>query len=91
MRTTRLLVGSARARGDNSVRVVISINSKAAEPRSMIDTFEFKIDSDVITDNKKLSAVILSTFIPQFVIYEYWYRPRVTPAQPWGPGANVHP
>jgi hypothetical protein len=65
--------------GDNSVRVVISIDSKAAEPRSTIDTFEFRIDSAVITDNKKLSAVILSTFILLFVVYEYWYQSRVTP------------
>jgi hypothetical protein len=61
--------------GDNSVRVVISIDSIAAEPRSMADAFEFRIDSAVITNNNKLTAAILFTFIPLFVVYEYWYRP----------------
>jgi hypothetical protein len=61
--------------GENSIRVVISIDSKAAEPRSTADAFEFRIDSVVITDNSKLAAVILLTFIPLFVVYEYWHRP----------------
>ena len=78
--------------GENSVRVFILIDSKAAEQRSTIDTFEFRIDTAVITDNKKLSAVILSTFIPLFVVYEYWYQSRVPPSHNHGgPGANVHP
>jgi hypothetical protein len=63
--------------GKNSIRVVISIDSKAAEPRSTADAFEFIIDSVVITDNSKLAAVILLTFIPLFVVYEYWHRSTV--------------
>jgi len=61
--------------GDNSVRIIISIDSNAAEPRSTADAFDFKIDSAVITNNYKLTAAILFTFIPLFVVYEYWYRP----------------
>jgi len=60
--------------GDNSIRVLISIDSIAAEPRSTADAFEFRIDSAVITNNNKLTAAILFTFIPLFIVYEYWYQ-----------------
>lgn len=61
---------------DNSIRVVISIDSKATETKSTADSFELRIDSFVTTDNNRLTAVILFTFIPLVAIYEKLYRPH---------------
>lgn len=60
--------------GENTVRVNISLNSTAPEPRIRLDYFEFHIDSIVITDNFRLSALILVSFTSFGIIYNT--RPR---------------
>jgi len=55
--------------GENTVSVNISFNSTAPEPRIRPDYFEFHIDSIVITDNFRLSALILVSFISFVIIY----------------------
>lgn len=48
--------------GENTIRVHISFNSMTNEPRTMIDSFEFQIDSVVVTNNYRLTAIIVLLF-----------------------------
>ena len=48
--------------GENTIRVHISFNSTANEPRTRSDSFEFQIDSEVITNNYRLTALIVLLF-----------------------------
>ena len=58
--------------GENIVRIHISFNSIATEPRTKDDSFEFHIDSVVITDNYRLTVLILFTFTSIVMIHRYW-------------------
>lgn len=45
--------------GEDTVRVHISFNSTANEPRTRSDSFEFHIDSEVVTNNYRLTVIIV--------------------------------
>ncbi len=60
--------GTLRA-GENKVKVHISIDSVAVEPRTRPDFFEFKLGSVVVTENFRLAALLLLSFTLFGVIY----------------------
>ena len=47
---------------ENTIKVTISFNSTANEPRTKTDSFEFHIDSVVVTNNYRLTALIVLLF-----------------------------
>jgi hypothetical protein len=53
--------GTLRA-GENTMKVQISFNSTANEPRTRSDSFEFQIYSEVVTNNYRLTALIVLLF-----------------------------
>ena len=53
-----LPLGTLRA-GENTMKVHISFNSTATEPRTKTDSFEFHIDPVVVTNNYRLTALIV--------------------------------
>ena len=53
-----LPLGTLRA-GENTMKVHISFYSTANEPRTKTDSFEFHIDSVVVTNNYRLTALIV--------------------------------
>lgn len=55
--------------GENKVKVHISIDSVAVEPRTRPDFFEFKLGSVVVTENFRLAALLLLSFTSFGIIY----------------------
>ena len=50
--------------GENNVQILIGCNSATTAPMTGPDAFEFIIDSAVVTDNMRLTFLVVLLFVP---------------------------
>ena len=55
--------------GENAIKITISLNSMAPEPRTNPEYLEFIIDSAVITDNDRLTAALTVLLISMGILF----------------------
>jgi hypothetical protein len=54
--------------GENTMTITISLNSMAPEPRTSLEYLEFIVDSTVVTDNYRLTAVLTVLLVSMGIV-----------------------